>query len=230
MKPIVTIRPEPGAAGTVALGAEMGLDIVGQPLFRVEPVAWDVPDPARFDAVLIGSANALRHGGAGLAELTGMPAYCVGKATAAAAREAGFAVAAMGKGGLQSVLPQAALGGHTRLLRLSGEAHVPLAEPEATGIATAVLYRVVADPIDPDLAARLREGALVVLHSGEAAMHFAHEIDRLTIPRTSVALACLAPRIAARAGGGWRALASAPEPEDRALLALAAQMCQASPP
>lgn len=227
MTSLVAIRPEPGCAATVAAGAALGLDIAPHPLFVAAPVAWDAPDPAPYDAVLLGSANAVRHGGASLAQLTALPAICVGETTARAARAAGFAVALTGSGGLQQVLPQAHALGLARLLRLSGEAHVPLDLPAGMSADTRIVYRVAARPVDPALAAILRGGAVVLLHSGEAAAHFAAEVDRLGIARRSIALACLAPRIAARAGSGWGAIEVAPATDDAALLAIAGQMCQA---
>lgn len=227
MKRILAIRPEPGCAATVALGAKMDLAIAGHPLFAVEPVAWRAKPAENYDAVLLGSANAVRHAGPGLDALTALPALCVGTTTADAARDAGFTIAAIGSGGLQELLPVAAKGGFNRLLRLSGEAHVALSAPAGMTIDALVCYRVASLPIGRPLADTLRRGALVLLHSGEAAAHLAREIDRLAIPRDAIALACLAPRVGARAGHGWAAVEIAAEPADAPLLALARQMCQA---
>ena len=74
--------------------------------------------PNEYDALLLTSANALRHGGTGLEQLQSLPAYAVGNATAAAAREAGFEIAGEGDGGvegLRSIPPE------VRLLHLCGE-------------------------------------------------------------------------------------------------------------
>ena len=226
MTPIITIRPAPGDAATVERGAHQGLAVTSRPLFTVSPLPWAVPDPAGFDAVLLGSANALRHGGEGVRALTALPALCVGETTAEAAREAGFPVIAIGARGMQTLLPHAEARGLVRLLRLSGEAHVPLDPPPGITIETRLVYTVRPRPIDAPLAAMLAGGAIVLLHSGEAASHFASECDRLGLPRSAIALACLAPRIAGRAGEGWAACRHAPSPDDAALLALAEQMCQ----
>ena len=77
----------------------------------------------------------------------------------------------------------------------------------------------------PEAVTAIGQGATVLLHSGEAASHFAAECDRLGIARGIVRLAALAPRIAEAAGEGWRALAIAPQTRDRALLELARDMC-----
>ena len=61
---VLAVRPEPGLAATMAAGKAIGLNMIGYPLFEVRPLAWKCPDPTEFDALLIGSANAIRHGGA----------------------------------------------------------------------------------------------------------------------------------------------------------------------
>lgn len=223
---VLVLRPEPGASSTAALAAELGLDPVLAPIAGVEPAAWDVPDAARFDALLIGSANAVRHGGAGLATLRDLPALAVGEATAVRLREAGFTVRETGTGGLQPMLD--ALAGDPsirRLLRLAGEAHVPLDLPAGFSMATRIVYRVAYHPLSAEAVSAIRQGAIVLLHSGEAASYFAAECDRLGLARADVRVAALAPRIAAAAGQGWGALAIAPQTSDRALLELARDMC-----
>ena len=109
MRPVLCLRPEPGLSATISHGAALGLEITGCPLSRIEPVQWDAPDPAAFDALLAGSANIFRHGGASLARLRDLPVLAVGATTATAAREAGFCVARTGRGGLQNLLDDLAL-------------------------------------------------------------------------------------------------------------------------
>ena len=84
-RPIVVLRPEPGNRVTAAAIEGRGLRAIRLPLFAVQPVAWQAPDPAGFDALLLTSANAVRHGGAGLARLLSLPVFAVGEATADAA-------------------------------------------------------------------------------------------------------------------------------------------------
>lgn len=220
---LLVVRPEPGNARTLAAARALGLEARGVPLFAVEPVSWEQPDPAGFDAILLGSANAVRHGGEALARYTALPVYAVGATTAAAARKAGFTVAALGEGGLQALLPNLVADGRSRVLRLSGEAHVPLETPREITIETAVVYASRPLPLP---AAAVPPGQFVaVLHSGEAARHFAAECARLGMARARVALACLAPRVAEAAGEGWAAMRIAPT-DEAALLALARDLCQ----
>ena len=220
----LALRPEPGLSATLYKARAMGLAITGCALSEIRAVAWDCPDPAAYDGLLIGSANAILHGGEHLAQLAGKPVYAVGEATADAARAAGFTVALTGSGGLQGVLDSIAAPCH--LLRVAGEEHVPLAPPAGVTFDTVIAYRSAMLPLD--LAASLLASgeALVLLHSAATAQHFAAECDRLGLARAFIALTALGPRIAAAAGEGWGAVHTAARPDEAALLALAAQLCQ----
>jgi uroporphyrinogen-III synthase len=224
---ILTIRPEPGAGATVAAGAALGLDVESCPLSLVHPLEWALPAD-EFDGLLLGSANALRHGGPLVDNLVDKPVYAVGEATAAAARERGFAVVRSGDRGLQALLDGLA-GADLRLLRIAGREHVPVNAPGGIEIATAIAYDSRPLPLPPELARRLGHGALLLLHSAAAARHFANECDRLAVQRRAIRLAALSPRIAEAAGEGWGAVRVAAEPAEGALLALARDMCHEPP-
>jgi uroporphyrinogen-III synthase len=91
---ILVTRAEPGASATArALGAKGYAPIV-EPLFALQPVAADLP---RFDALAFTSANGVRAF-AGLSARRDAPVFCVGRRTADAAREAGFADVASADG------------------------------------------------------------------------------------------------------------------------------------
>lgn len=225
MIPVIVIRPEPGCAATLKAARERGLDARGFPLFAVCPLVWSAPPPQDFDALLIGSANALRHGGAALAAYRGMPAYAVGAATADAARRARLDVAGVGEGELQKALARLRPD-HRRLLRLAGEARVTLAPPDGVSITERVVYASRPRPMPEALARCLRDPAVVLLHSGEAARHFASLCDDGGIARAGIRLAAIGPRVAEAAGTGWDEVAVADRPHDTALLALAMEMCQ----
>ena len=224
--PLLVVRPEPGASATLAAAAGLGLDARAVPLFAIEPVRWEPPDARGFDAVLFASANALRHGGPELARFTALAAYAVGEMTAQAARAAGFTVVAVGRGRAQTLLPLIERDGRRRILRPAGQAHVALLVPPTIMVTTIVVYTARALPLAPQMAERLLGGAVVALHSAEAARHFAAQADAWGLARCRIALACLAPRIAAAAGQGWRAVSAVDQPDEEALLALAARMCQ----
>lgn len=226
--PVIVIRPEPGASATRSAARTLGLDAHAFPLFTVHRLEWQAPPHGQFDALLIGSANVLRHGGAALSQYQHMPAYVVGETTALAAREAGFDVVAVGSGGLQGVLDSIDLV-HARLLRLAGRERVPLTLPAGASMETREVYASEPQPLPPSCTAMLVHGALVLLHSGEAAAHFSRACDEAGLDRSQIALAALGPRIATRAGAGWGAVRCADSATDAALLALAKEMCQEAP-
>ncbi len=225
MKPVFILRPEPGWSVTAETARASGLDIRGAPLFEIEPVEWDRPDPAQYDGLLVGSANVFRHGGQKLEKLTRLPVHAVGQATADAAGSAGFMVARTGKGGLQALLDGFA-GRDVRLLRLAGEQRVPLTVPDSVRVDTVVVYRAVPESLGKEDAEALGRSAIVLLHSGAAAVRFREECDRLKIDRDKLDLIVIGPRVAELAGKNWGAVHIAGTPDDRALLALAESLCQ----
>lgn len=221
---VLALRPEPGLSATLAKARALGLGITGHALSEIRSRAWDCPDPATIDGLLIGSANAFAHGGANLALLTDKPVYAVGEATAEAARTAGFGVAMVGRGGLQGVLDNVPAPAH--LLRIAGEEHVPLSAPAGVTFAAVIAYRSVALPLAPAAPLLASGNALVLLHSAATARHFASQCDRLRLARGAITLAALAPRIAAAAGGGWAAVHVAAGPDEPALLEMVFDLCQ----
>lgn len=213
MKPLLVLRPEPGNRTTVERARGLGLEALACPLFAVAPVAWSSPSAAA-DFVLFTSANALRHGGPALAELTALPALAVGAATADAARAAGFAVAMTGESGVDDLLD--ALPGSRRLLHLAGADHRCPATRHA--VETVIVYRSMVLP-----GAAIPPGACVALvHSARAGAR----LGALAPARADVAIAAISTAAAAACGTGWAALAVAETPSDGALLALAARLCQ----
>jgi uroporphyrinogen-III synthase len=215
MKAVLVLRPEPGASATVAKARERGLNAVAVPLFEIEPVGWNAPEPSRFDGLLLTSANAVRSAGEQLRELRILPVYAVGEATADAARGAGFDIAATGDAGVDRLL--ASIDADLNLLHLCGEdRRGPSAARQQ--IESVVIYR--AKPIHaPDLSAAADSVALI--HSPRAGSRFVELVD----DRASVALAAISQAAADAAGHGWAAVEVAEEPNDEALLALAAMLC-----
>lgn len=215
MRQVLVLRPEPGASATVARAREMGLDAVAHPLFEIEPIAWNVPDAAGFDALLLTSANALRCAGQGLAALRGLPVHAVGKATAQAARAAGLDIASAGDAGVDRLLDLIEPG--LKLLHLCGaDRRAPQAANHA--ITPVIVYHAL-----PIAAADLGSAAdmVALVHSRRAAERLAELVER----RESILVAAISPHAAAAAGDGWGAVEAATEPTDDALLALAARLC-----
>lgn len=225
MKPLVIVRPQPGCDASLAAARKLALPAHGFPLFEVHPLPWETPDPEKIDAVLFGSANAVRHGGAALAVLVGKPAYAVGEKTAETARLAGFEVVETGEGSLQELLTRLQPD-HKRLLRPAGQQRVAITPPEGVTIDERAVYVSHELDMPSALAGILSRPSVVAIHSAEAARHFAASCERKRIDRSQVALAVISDRAAAMASEGWAGLGIAPSPDDGALLALASQMCQ----
>ncbi|MDO6413138.1 uroporphyrinogen-III synthase [Sphingomonas sp. BIUV-7] len=207
-------------------GRAMGAEAIVAPLFSVEPVPWEMPDPRAHDALLLTSAHAVRHAGAGLARLAALPVYAVGAATASAAREAGLTVAITGGSDARALLAEVAAAGHVRLLHLTGADHVA-AEQAGLAITRITVYR--ADPVaelPPAACLALEQGAITLLHSPRAAALFASLIDQAGIARASVRIAAISAAALRAAGQGWGGAASAALPTDDALLAAAARLCE----
>lgn len=215
MIPLVIVRPEPGASASAARAQALGLEVVVRPLFAVQPVAWAVPEGA-FDGLVITSANAVRHGGAGLAAVRHLPVHAVGEATAEAARDAGFAVASVGTAGAEELAAQLPPGNY---LHLCGKAHKPL--PGTVAVAVYDAAAVDPAPTFDDLAA-----AAIAVHSPRAGQRLAEAIA----DRARFDIVAISPNVAAAVGGGWRAITYVSTPDDGALLALAARLCQNARP
>lgn len=225
MKPLFLFRPEPGWSISAKTASDMGLDVHGAPLFTIEPVEWEAPDPAEFDGLLVGSANAFRHSGKQLEGLTKLPVHAVGDATADAARNAGFLIGRTGRGGLQDLLDDLD-GRELHLLRLAGEDRVPLRLPDAIKVDTLTVYRAVPESLAEDDIALLRSGGVIALHSGAAVERLQVEFERHDIARSGVDLAVIGQRVSEMAGEGWQSVHVADAPGDSELLALARALCQ----
>jgi len=217
-RPLLVLRPEPGASATVAAARAMGLEAIAAPLFAIAPVGWSLP-AALPEAVLLTSANALRHGGARLSALTGLPAYAVGAATAEAARQAGFGRIVAGGGDAGAILALARRDGVGSLLHLAGREHRDVV-PHDISIDRRIVYAAEAVDRLPAAARGALPEAIALLHSPRAARLFA----RLADP-AGIAIAAISPATLAAAGPGWRLAEAAEDPTDASLLAVAAKLC-----
>ena len=219
MPRLLVLRPEPGASATAERARTLGLDPVVVPLFEVEPVEWEAPEPGGFDGLLLTSANAVRHAGGKIEGLRGLKAYAVGEATAEAAREAGFDIAATGDAGVDRLL--GSIESDLKLLHLCGEDRI---ETDARqSITPLVVYQSKAVAA-PDVSAA--QGGLALIHSPRASRRFAE----LVSDRPSTVIAAISNATAKAAGDGWKQVAVADQPSDEALLALALRLCNKPDP
>jgi uroporphyrinogen-III synthase len=210
MRPLVIIRPEPGASASVKRARALRLKAVAVPLFDVRAVDWTMPD-GPIDGLVVTSANAFRHGGAGLRALNHLPVHAVGDATAAVARDAGFTVVTVGKGTAEDLAGRLPGG---RLLHLAGRDHRDLPGTEAV-----VIYESIETG---SLDARDVSDAVIAVHSPRAGQRLA----ALVGARGTTAIAAISEAAALACGEGWDSVDVAAMPSDEAVLALAARLCQ----
>ncbi len=209
------MRPEPAATATVERAHEMGLEATAVPLFKTEPAPWIAPDVRGFDALLLTSANAAWHGGEELQKLHALPVYAVGAATAQAARDGDFKIAASGNGGVDRLLEFIPPG--FKLLHLCGE-HRKMPSAMRQEITPIIVYRAI-EISEPELGDA--SGCLALIHSPRAGRRFAELIE----DRGDIAIAAISAAAAEAVGSGWEIVATTDEPSDDALLALAASLC-----
>lgn len=151
---VLVTRPEPGASETAARLRQDGYDAIVFPLTQTVPIAVDLP-PGGWNAVAVTSANAIRHAPKPfLQELSALPCFAVGAATAEAAREAGFSTVIAGPG--DALALAALLAGSTTgpLLYLCGKIRLPRFERALgdAGVAVRPLETYDTLPRHPDAA------------------------------------------------------------------------------
>lgn len=211
---IVVLRPEPGNGATASALRERGQTVTQLPLFEVRPIIWTPPDPADHDALMLSSANTLRHAGAGLAALGTLPVLAVGKATATAAHAAGLDVVLTGAGHAADLVQAAQEAGYSRILHLGGRD----AMTAAGGIIAQSLVVYASDSLAIDAAAAARlEGQVAMIHSARAGTALADIADTYRIDRATIRIAAISPAVAHACGEGWGQIAIAGTPTDAAL-------------
>jgi uroporphyrinogen-III synthase len=214
---VLVLRPAPGDAATASRLLAAGMSAVRLPLFEIVPLAW-VPPSVEQDALLLTSANAVRHAGTQLDACRHLPTIAVGHATAHAARSAGLTLVGIGDNDAVAALALAHACGWRRIVRLAGRERTPL-----TGVTDVAVYA--SEPCAvPATALSVARGAVALLHSTRAAQRFAALLDDVGISRGDVRLGAISEGVLAAAGHGWGAVAVAAVPDDAALVAVAATL------
>ncbi|MHA6769463.1 uroporphyrinogen-III synthase [Sphingobium ummariense] len=224
MKPLVILRPEPGAGRTAARAEALGLSPLRVPLFEAEPLPWQAPPAGQFDALLVTSAQTARL--ANLGPYRALPAYAVGEATADALRQAGFPRVTAGDGDGSAIAAWIVGDGHDRVLHLAGESVAPI-EGRPLRIMRIPVYRM-----RPTDAAALEESlpdvAVLLVHSPRAGARLATLVPEAA--RMGKHIVAISPAALAACGGGWASAVSAERPADDRMLALAARLCEGLSP
>lgn len=224
---VLVTRPQPGAGVLAARLRELGHRAVLAPFLRIAPVAARLPDPAKVQAVLVTSAQALPA-----LPPSGLPLLAVGDATAARASARGFTLVHSAGGDGVALAGLAA-----RLLDPAG-APLLLASGRGQGGALAAALRThgfrvlrrtayAATPVrtfPAAAAAALRQGSLraALFLSAETALAFARTLPPALAPalRGVDALTIGGSTATALHGLPWRDVRVADHPTADGVLAL----------
>ncbi|MGH6641478.1 MAG: uroporphyrinogen-III synthase [Bradyrhizobium sp.] len=98
---VLVTRPYPDDEATASALRARGFEVLRAPMLRFEAVPFQDDADARYGAIIVTSANALRAIGPDLADnrLLKLPLFAVGEHTASAARDAGFSQVIAASGG-----------------------------------------------------------------------------------------------------------------------------------
>jgi uroporphyrinogen-III synthase len=157
---VLVTRPQGDGEATADSLRSRGLEVLLAPMLRFEALPFQEEDAARYDAVIVTSANALRAVAPQLAghALLRLPLFAVGEHTAAAAREAGFDEVASADGDATAL---------RELLRGRGKVKKPAKKTVEKTVkklkkAATLLYLAGAD-LSRDLAGELGEAGFTVV-------------------------------------------------------------------
>jgi uroporphyrinogen-III synthase len=199
----------------------LGHQPIVAPLFDYVALAWQPPEGA-FDALMLTSAAAVRLAGPGLDALRQLRCHVVGAATAAAARQAGFALMSSDAGDAAVLLARLAATGARRVLHLAGRDVVETPTPPFELVHCAV-YAADRRDWSAGEAAAAATADVALAYSPRAALALAESLDAAA--RARIRLAALSAAVAAAAGGGWAACDLAATPDEQALFAAAGLLC-----
>lgn len=225
MATVLITRPEPGATVTAAALRWAGHRAIVSPILTCIPVAWEVPDD-NFDAVMLTSEAAPRLAGPGINRFVKLPAFCVGPATLAAAKTAGFTDARLGPGGAVPLAKLIAAEGHRHILHLAARDRTQV-PPQIADIVVCTVYAAEIGGLSAEATAALRAGEIdwALLFSTRSATEFAAACP----DRARVSIAAISEKVLLAAGSGWRTAVQASVTSERAVLAAAGLTCDKQP-
>lgn len=202
---LLLTRPEAQAHAFAARLADVPHEAVIAPVSRIVPLAWDRGLADGVRGVILTSANAVPA----VAGLAPLPAWCVGGATARAARAAGFAAIAGGGDAealIATLLAQPPAGPllHAHGLHLARDLTAPMASV-GVELRAAAVYAAEVVPWPEGVLERLAGRRIVApAFSPRAAAELAARLEPLAeavevVAISPAAAARLGPRLAARA-------------------------------
>ena len=232
---IIIIRPEPDASRDVAWLKRYQAPAIAVPVMQAAKRPFELSDMAALQAVIFTSRHAVAAiaDSAAIDALRALPAYAVGRSTAAAARQAAFAEVITGHGGGSGLLPLlvAALHPHAGALLWPSATTISFdmaASLERFGFAVQRLP-VYAMPAQTDIGSHLPDRLLTHSSAAVVAMS-ARSIDlfsamlrdnQLDHRRHIITVIAASQSIAEAAGAGWADILLAKAARRSRLLAIA---------
>jgi len=220
VKPCIIVRPEPGNQATAEAARALGLSVIAAPLYSIIPVEFNIDLSISYDAILITSSNSIRTSLPVLKQLTHLPLLAVGKASAQAARKAGFETIITGDADGQALGTQAVKLGFRHVLHLVGDPYKPV-RVEGLTCDERTAYRETELPLPPKLEVALQSPCVILAHSPRAA----RRLSELAGAKGASSLSALSGQVAEAAGEGWKHLLWPERPSADAMLGLAAPLC-----
>lgn len=220
--PVWITRARPGAEATAAKVAALGFTPIVDPLLEVARIAASI-DLGGVSALAFTSANGVQAFSR-LTDVRGFPVFTVGRATAAAASEAGFVQVSSADGDVEDlarliseVSPGPVLWAGAR--EPAGDLVAALNQAGVAARGVAVYETVDRMPSDATLAL-LDRPLTVLLHSPRAARGLAEILRRRPAP--ALRALCLSEAVAAPLDAlvERSSVACAPRPDETALLTL----------
>lgn len=248
MRALIT-RPMDDAAALAKLLRDRNIDPVIEPMLIIEPRAGEALDIAGVQGILLTSANGARmlarHVSGKNDALLRVAVFCVGKATAKAARDAGFDNTASADGDVEVLAklvaarldPKAGTLVHVAGSRVAGDLSGLLVD-KGFAVHRAVLYQArKPEALSPALTDRLKSHdiGLVLFFSAATAQNFVDLVAAAGLGSAlgRMAALCLSPAVANAAsspkGTAWAAVLTAPRPDLDGMMDLVDDVCAHNP-
>jgi uroporphyrinogen-III synthase len=223
---ILVVRPEPAASLLAARLKAEGLEAVPAPVSEYIELPFTLPDLAPYQGLAFTSAEAVRVFSRHAAG-EGRVAFCVGDATAEAARDAGFPEVRSADGDAGDLAALLGAADIKKILHISGsdlaqDMAPPLAEKGIALDRVTVYTARLLDELPSEAAAALGAGEVTaaMLFSARAAARFVSLLPDGAAG--GITALCISPRAAAgAAGANWKAVHIAEHPRLDAMAALA---------
>jgi uroporphyrinogen-III synthase len=250
-KMTLIIRPQPDADRDVALLMRYGVPALASPSMKIMHQTHELPESVNFSGIILTSRNAVKaitkfdKVNADTGRWAKLPAFVVGPATAAAARDAGYSNIIRGTGGGAGLLAPISCYFAEKIGKQengkSSNTNLPLFWPSAVetsfdmvaalathGVSVHRLpvYQMIANAgLDSTITDKITEGAIaaVVAMSPRSVQIFRRNLNAAGKASSLAGMVLIAgsSAIAAAAGGGWQTVYTARQPRRGRLLAIA---------